>query len=67
MAFQQSDLDTIDAAIAGGVQRVKFADGREVWYPGIADLIKAKQTIEGALATAGGRSRRCTPAYRNGF
>lgn len=47
MAFQQSDLDTIDAALAaGGVQRVRFADGREVTYHSPSEMIAVRSLIK---------------------
>ena len=38
MAFSQTDLDAIDAAIASGALRVKYKD-REVQYQSLADLL----------------------------
>lgn len=46
MAFTAADLSTIDAAIATGAMRVKFADGREVTYQTGADLLKARALIQ---------------------
>lgn len=67
MAYQQSDLDTIRAAIAGGVQRVRFADGREVYYQTLDGLLQAEQRIAAAISSASGTRRSRTPGYRNGF
>lgn len=57
MAFSSTDLDAINAAIASGELTVKH-NGREVTYRSLADLMKAKQTIESELAAAetGGRA-----------
>jgi hypothetical protein len=62
MAFQQSDLDKLDAAIASGVQQVTYADGRSVRYQTGADMLKARETIAGLVAGVGaaGRRRRVT-------
>jgi hypothetical protein len=45
MAFQQSDLDNLDAAIASGVLETRFADGRTVRYQEVEQMIAARQTI----------------------
>jgi hypothetical protein len=52
MAFTSSDLSTIDAAIATGALRVKFADGREVMYQTGADLLKARALIQAEVNAA---------------
>lgn len=70
MAWQQSDLDNIRAAIASGVMETRFADGRTVRYQTIADMLAAEQRIAGALAAAtpGASQRRIrTPGYTNGL
>ncbi len=67
MAFSQDDLTAIRSAIAGGVLRVKYADGREVAYQTTEALLKAEQRISSALEPAAvKRSRRSYPGYRNG-
>jgi hypothetical protein len=38
----QADIDAIDRAIATGERKVRFADGREVEYRAISDLIAAR-------------------------
>jgi len=62
MAFKQSDLDTLDAAIASGILQVTYADGRSVRYQTGADMLKARETIAGLIAGANsaGRRRRMT-------
>jgi hypothetical protein len=52
MAFTSSDLATIDAAIATGALRVKFADGREVTYQTGADLLRARALIQSEVLAA---------------
>lgn len=47
MAFTQSDVDKIKAAIASGTDQVSYSDGRSIRYRSVADLEKAL-----ALATA---------------
>jgi hypothetical protein len=67
MAFNQTDLVAIQAAIASGVLRVRYADGSEVTYQSLDDLLKAEMRIQGAIApTPGRRNRRSYPGYRNG-
>jgi len=67
MAFAQTDLEAIQTAIGSGVLRVRYADGREVTYQSLDDLLKAEKRIQGALAgVAGRRNRRSYPGYRNG-
>jgi hypothetical protein len=58
MAFQQSDLDRINAAIASGVQQVTYADGRSVRYQSGADMLAARDAIRGELAGTGNTGRR---------
>lgn len=67
MAFNQTDLDAIRTAIGSGVLRVRYADGREVMYQSLDDLLKAERRIMDGMATpAQRRSRRSYPGYRNG-
>jgi hypothetical protein len=67
MAYTQTDLEAIRTAIASGVLKVRYADGSEVTYQSLADLLKVEQRIECALAPATTRrNRRSYPAYRNG-
>lgn len=67
MAFNQTDLAAIQAAIGSGVLRVRYADGREVTYQSLDDLLKAEKRILAAIAVpADRRNRRSYPGYRNG-
>ena len=59
MAFTQTDLDNINAAIATGEMTVEV-NGRRVTYRSIADLERARSIIQGDLATAS------QPATRRG-
>jgi len=52
MAFTSADLATIDAAIATGALRVKFADGREVVYQTGADLLRVRSLIVGQISAS---------------
>lgn len=61
MAYTQDDLATVKAAIASGAERIRFADGREVTYRNVAELMRAKASIEAELAAL---SRQTPPATR---
>lgn len=60
MAFQQSDLDQLRAALATGVRSVTFADGRRTEYQNAVDIVAAINHVEAALAgdARAGRPRR---------
>lgn len=53
MAWTQTDLDRLDAAIASGARRVRFQT-HEVEYQSLADMLKARQIIVGALDPSNG-------------
>lgn len=62
MAFTQTDLDAVNAAVASGELKIEVA-GRMVMYRSIDELIKARDLIQAELAataTAG------TSAVRRG-
>lgn len=52
MAFTTTDLATVEAALATGALRVRYADGREVTYQNAADLLRVRATILGEIAAA---------------
>lgn len=60
MAYQQSDLDQLTAAIASGVKSVTFADGRKTEYQSVGEMRLAREDAKAeiAAATNGGRRRR---------
>lgn len=62
MAFTQSDLDAIDAAIASGELTVSH-NGRTVTYRSMDDLIKARDRIGNAIAGQSGSRRGVTYRY----
>lgn len=71
MAWAESDLDTVRAAIASGVQEVTYQDGRKIRYQSLDHLVAAEKVIATALtmqarATSGIISRR-VPYYRSGL
>lgn len=66
MAYSQTDLDTIDAAIAAGELEITV-DGKTVRYRSIAELLRAREHIEAQINTASGHRRSVfyfTPAGR---
>lgn len=63
MAFTQTDLDNINAAIATGELAVEV-NGRKVVYRSIDDLLKARSAIASDLATA---SAPASPVRRGAF
>lgn len=56
-SWTQADLDSINAAIASGSNRVKFAD-REVQYQSLTELLKVKNLIAAYLGQGGKVQRR---------
>lgn len=52
MAWTQTDLDRIEAAIASGELRVGF-EGRNIEYRSIEELRKARAEIKAELAQSG--------------
>lgn len=61
MALTQTDLDTLDAAIATGELKVEF-DGRSVLYRSIGELKEARAHVASVIAAGGAGS----PARRTG-
>lgn len=50
MAFQQSDLDNLDRAIATGASEVRWADGSSTRYRSLAEMMRIRDQIAVALA-----------------
>lgn len=57
MAFSQTQLDALDAAIAAGVLTVRTADGKLVTYQSMPDLLKARDLVDSDLKAQSGSSR----------
>lgn len=66
LAFTQNDLDTLDAAIASGVLKVKYKD-KEVTYASMDDLLKARALVLKSLGKTTNESNRIKTSYRKGF
>lgn len=62
MAFTTQDLAAIDAAIASGELTIR-ANGREVTYRSLPELLKARETIAGALAAQATPARPAGPRH----
>lgn len=62
MAWTQTDLDNVKAALATGELSVSFEDGRKVEFRSIGDLLKVKHAIEAELTAAD--TTRLTPRYQ---
>jgi hypothetical protein len=52
VAFQQSDLDTLDAAILSGVRSVTFADGRKTEFHTLTEMRGLRSDIKAELAAS---------------
>lgn len=57
MAYQQSDLDKLDAAIVSGIKSVTFADGRRTEYQSVADMRAVRKDVKAELAAAASQTR----------
>jgi len=53
MAFTSADVSTLEAALATGALRVKFADGREVTYQTTDALLRVLAAARADVAQAG--------------
>jgi hypothetical protein len=64
MAYTSADLENLRQAIAEGVQRVRFSDGRELTYRSLDEMhrIEAKIVAElSAISTSGNTQHFFTP------
>lgn len=50
MAYTQSDLDALSAAIAAGIKSVTYADGRRVEYQSVADMRALRNDMKAEVA-----------------
>lgn len=62
MAYTQTDLDKINAAISGGARRVRL-NGREKEFFSAGDLLKLKEEISNELSRTESTVKRPT-CYR---
>jgi hypothetical protein len=56
MAWTQADLDTLSAAIIGGIKRVVYPDGRQVEYQTVADMRALRNDMKTEIAAATSRA-----------
>lgn len=56
MAWTQTDIDKLKAAIAQGATKVKFAD-REVTYRSLEEMRETLRLLQAEVDTAAGKSR----------
>lgn len=54
MAFAQSDIDALEAAIATGALKVRYADGREVTYRSLAEMRETLGIVRSSVSGASG-------------
>ena len=50
MAWTQTDVDALKAAIATGALEVRYADGRHVRYRSLADMERTLALMQGEVA-----------------
>lgn len=65
MAFTQSDIDALKAAIATGALRARYADGREVQYRSLAEMRETLGLMRDEAANGSGGSN--ARSFRAGF
>ncbi|WIA58004.1 hypothetical protein N6H05_09495 [Sphingobium sp. WTD-1] len=61
MAYQQSDLDKVDAAITSGIRKITFADGRSTEYQSLDEMRRLRADIKAELAA---NAAQVTPRVR---
>jgi len=52
MAYTQADLDTLSAALVGGIQEVQYADGRKVRYQSLADMLALRNAMKAEVTAS---------------
>ena len=60
MAVTQADVDALDAAIATGALRVRYADGREVTYRSLAEMREIRGMLVAQVSGSSGSAFRRT-------
>lgn len=58
MTITQSDIDSLNGAIALGERLVRMSDGRMVEYRSVSELILARDDLQRQLAAGQSRPRR---------
>lgn len=57
MAFSSEDISTLEAAIATGALRVRYADGRQVDYRSLAEMLQTLKIVKREVNGSSGTSR----------
>lgn len=57
MAFSQSDIDKLKAAIGTGALRVRYADGRDVTFRSLAEMRETLRMMQDDVTSGGTGSR----------
>lgn len=65
-SFTQGQLDALEAMIAGGVLESEY-DGRRIKYRSLNELIRARDTVKGALQSSAPRITHVNPTFDPGF
>lgn len=65
--YSDADLLTIQRQIVTGVTKVRFADGREVTYASVNELMGVERLIKAQLSAAGKGRRAHFPRYGSGL
>lgn len=65
-SFTQEQLTALEAAIASGTRRVKYAD-KEVEYTSLTDMLRARELMRRALGLTDSTAARIYPTAKKGF
>lgn len=57
MAFTTDDIATLKAAVATGALKVRYADGREVTYRSLDEMLKTLNMMNAEVGGPSGKSR----------
>jgi hypothetical protein len=57
MAFSSDDIATLQTAIATGALQVRYADGRQVTYRSLPEMLQTLQIMKGDVEGSSGNSR----------
>lgn len=55
MSWTQNDLAALERAVATGARKVRFADGREVTYHSLKEMLALVDVIKATLTTGAPR------------
>lgn len=66
MSFTQTQLDTLEAMIAGGVLESEY-DGKRIKYRSMAELIQARDIVRAQVQSSAPRVTHVNPTFDQGF